>query len=103
MDQRSTVENEKVAPKKIGHRYQVGHPHYPRKPLNTYEHLKNKFIRELKRDCGGPDLTFKQKAHITSAAGIMARLQLEGKDIDYANYRELNTELRRALEALGEG
>jgi hypothetical protein len=86
--------------------FKKGHKFHPRKqPLNgssEYERLKKQFIRELKKEYG-PELTFKQKAHIISAAGIMARLQLEGKDISHADYRELNTELRHGLEALGEG
>ena len=101
----STGEDQ-ISPKKIGHRFEKGHPHYPpwSRRLNNmseYERLKKKFIRELKNEYG-PELTFKQRAHIDSAAGIMARLQLEGKDIDHANYRELNTELRHGLEALNE-
>jgi hypothetical protein len=92
--------------KKIGHRFEKGHPHYPPKhPLNQseYERLKKKFIRELKKEYGDDgDLTFRQTAHINSVAGIMARLQLEGKDIDHANYFELNRELRHGLDALNE-
>jgi hypothetical protein len=80
MDQQSTVEKE-VAPKKIGHRYQKGHPkYYPKHPIVTTadDKQRRKIIRALKKDFG-PELTATQKIRIE----IVADLKVEiGKTTD---------------------
>jgi hypothetical protein len=89
---------------KIGHRFPKGHGSYRKNvdPATAYARLKRNYIRDLKKEYG-PDLTFKQNAHIRSIGGIMARLEIEGKDIDHASYSEWHRELRHHMDALGEG
>jgi hypothetical protein len=91
-----------VSKKNVGHRFQKGHPYHPPKQprlRSEYERLKKKFIRALKKDYG-PHLTAPQIQHITNAAGIKARLELQGEQLDHVTYAMLVNAQRRELRSL---
>jgi hypothetical protein len=86
-------------PRKLGFRFEKGHPFYPPKQVGSeHTRLRSKIIRRLKREYG-PDISAKQMEHIVNAADIRARLHLQGETINHADYVLLvNTERRELAE-----
>jgi hypothetical protein len=96
-----------AGPKKIGHRFEKGHPHYPPKhpfqKINRSNHarLKKRIIRDLIIEFG-PDLSVKQMQHIHSIGDLSARLQLLSEAADPIAAATLANTIHRHLEALNE-
>jgi len=87
-------------PKRLGHRFQKGHPHYPPKIDGTaYERLKKQIIRKLKIEYG-PELTIKEREYINTIADCRARITLRGEKMEDADFVLLSNLEARALEAL---
>jgi hypothetical protein len=112
MDHRSTVENVGTdLPKKIGHRYQPGHPHYPRwrvgsrSQATVFKRRSAKILREI-MDERDNELSATQLIHARNAADLGAAImelndkRKAGEFVDPISVSNLVNAQRRSLEEL---